>query len=308
MKDLPKPCRENETDAVMRLAYIISAYQKPELLLRLIQRLNSPQNHFFIHYDRRSPQGEFDQLLAAFKDHPNVKLLPRHVCRWGDFGHVAASLKGIAEIARLGFAFDYAVLLTGQDYPIKSNKTIQQRLQAAAGHSFMESAAWPIPHWEKGRAIRRIQNYHIHLPFPRWVRARGWPPSRQNIAIPMRRKIPGALVPHFGSSYWYLHRDCLQYIQDYILKKPEYVDFFQHVLIPDECFFQSLLMNSPLAERIKPRTLTYVNWRPPWPGIMTIQDLSQLRASDCLFARKFDVKVDSEILNKLDSLYKCDDK
>ena len=184
-----------------RIAYIISAYQKPELLQRLVHRLNSPPDCFFIHYDLRSPAAEFRQLTRAFRDHPNVKLLPRHICRWGDFGHVQATLKAIAEIAKLGFACDHAILLTGQDYPIKSNLMIRQRLAAAAGRSFMESTAWPIPDWEKGRAIRRIENYHIHLPFPRWGRALGWPPSRQNIAIPLRRKIPSGLHPHFGSSY-----------------------------------------------------------------------------------------------------------
>jgi len=301
MKTSADLSRADEPDAVIRMAYIISAYQNPDLLVRLVRRLDSPQDWFFIHYDLRSPGGEFRQLTQTFKDKPNVKLLVRHKCRWGNFGHVLASLKGIEEIARLGFACDYAIVLTGQDYPIKSNEMIRRRLKAAAGRSFMESTAWPIPHWENGRAIRRIQDYHLHLPFPRWARSLGWPPNRQNIAIPLRRKIPGGLHPHFGSSYWYLHRRCLEYIHDYLLQNPEYVRFFHRALIPDECFFQTLLMNSALAENIERRTLTYVDWRPPWPGIMTVQDLPRLRESDCLFARKFDVRVDSEVLDRLDS-------
>ena len=287
--------------ALIRLAFIISAYQKPEQLVRLIWRLDSPQDWFFIHYDLGSPQGEFCQLQEAFKDKPNVKLLTRHKCRWGDFGHVRVSLKGIEEIARVGFACEYAIVLTGQDYPIVSNETIRGRLKAAAGRSFMESMAWPIPNWEKGRAIRRIQDYHLHLPFPRWSRSLGWPRSRQNIPIPLGRKIPGGLHPHFGSSYWYLHRRCLEYIHEFVLENPKFVRFFHPVLIPDECFFQTLLMNSKLAANIEKRTLTYVDWRPPWPGILTMHDLPRLLASDCLFARKFDATVDSEVLDRLDS-------
>ena len=293
--------KEPAEPGAMRIAYIISAYQKPELLIRLIRRLDSPLDHFFVHYDLRSPEQEFRQLTQTFQGKPNIKLLPRHKCRWGDFGHVCVSLKGVEEIARTSFACDYAILLTGQDYPIKSNEMIRQRLKAVAGRSFMESAAWPIPNWEKGRAIRRIENYHLHLPFPRWSRLWGWPPSRQNIPIPMKRKIPGGLHPHFGSSYWYLHRHCLEYIHAYVTKHPEYVRFFKHVLVPDECFFQTLLMNSPLAENIEKRTLTYIDWRPPWPGIMTVADLPRLLASDCLFARKFDLKTDSGVMDLLDS-------
>ncbi|MGN6643814.1 MAG: hypothetical protein ACTHKU_12525, partial [Verrucomicrobiota bacterium] len=35
----------------------------------------------------------------------------------------------------------------------------------------MEATAWPIPNWEKGRAINRVENFHYHLRFPRWVRS-----------------------------------------------------------------------------------------------------------------------------------------
>jgi hypothetical protein len=288
-------------DGSIRIAYIISAYQKPDLLLRLVRRLDLPQDCFFIHYDLRSPAAEFQQLQKTFQDQPNVKLLARHKCRWGDFGHVLASLKAIEEIARLGFVCDYAIVLTGQDYPIKSQSLIRRRLDAAAGRSFMEATAWPIPNWEKGRAIRRIQNYHLHLPFPRWTRVLGWPPIRQNIAIPWRRKIPSGLHPHFGSSYWYLHRRCLEYIHEYVRQNPEYVRFFHRTLIPDECFFQTLLMNSALADTIERRTLTFIDWRPPWPGILTVSDLPRLLESDCLFARKFDAGVDAEVLDRLDA-------
>lgn len=236
--------------------------------------------------------------MAGF---PNVTMLPRHPCHWGDFGHVEATLKGIAAIARAEFVYEYSILLTGQDYPLKSDVEIRSHLQQASGMSFMESKAWPIPDWENGRAIKRIQNFHVHLPFPRWARSLDWPPSKQHLTIPLRRTIPGGLVPHFGSSYWYLHRSCIERIHQFVNATPQYLKFFRRVLIPDECFFQTLLMNSELAPSIVPRTLTYVTWRPPWPGILTIEDLPLLRKSDCLFARKFAPSVDSEILSELDS-------
>jgi len=231
-----------------------------------------------------------------------VRLLARHKCSWDDAGMVTAAIKGINEMARLDFIYDYAILLTGQDYPIKSDAQFRERLAAAAGGSFMEWAAWPIPNWEKGRAIRRIENFHWHLPFPRWARSVGWPVHRQNLAIPMKRKIPGGLHPHFGSAFWYLHRSCLKYIHDYVSRHREYVRFFHYVMIPDECFFQTLLMNSPLATSITPRNLTYIDWRPPWPGILKIADLPKLQQSDCLFARKFDSATDGKILDELDLL------
>jgi hypothetical protein len=286
----------------IRIAYIISAYQGADAIIRLVRRLHAPDHAFFIHYDRRSSDQQFARIAAGLRDLQNVTLLERHKCRWGDFGHVLASLKAIRAIADGGFVYDYAVCLTAQDYPIKPDAAIRERLAAAAGASFMQATAWPIPTWMNGRAIRWIEHYHWHLPFPQWMRDLGWERAWQNVAIPMKRKIPNGLHPYFGSSYWYLHRSCLKYAQEYVTAHPEYVRFFHHAHIPDEIFFQTMLMNSPLAPTVTTRTLTYVDWRPPWPGILTMDDLPKLRESDCLLARKFSPGVDGKILDELDSL------
>jgi hypothetical protein len=286
----------------IRIAYIISAYQRAGPLIRLVRRLNSPDHGFFIHYDLRSSESEFAAIAAGLRDLPNVTLLERHQCYWGDFGHVLASLKGMEAMAKQGFVYDYAIVLTAQDYPIKSDAQIRERLAETSGGSFMEANPWPIPTWEKGRAIKRIENFHLHLPFPRWARSLGWPAIRQHVAIPMKRKIPGGLHPYFGCSYWYLHRSCLVYLHEYVARHPECVRFFKHVLIPDECFFQTIVMNSELAPSVTRRTLTSVDWRPPWPGIMTMDDLPRLRQSDCLLARKFDETVDGKVLDQLDAV------
>ena len=48
---------------------------------------------------------------------PNVHFLPRHGSHWAGFGHVRATLKGLADVLERRVPFDYVVLLTAQDYP-----------------------------------------------------------------------------------------------------------------------------------------------------------------------------------------------
>lgn len=266
----------------------------------MIRRLYAPDHGFFVHYNSRSSDSEFRRLTNDLREFKNVKLLARQKCLWGDSGIVRAAISGIQALACQDFIYDYAILLTGQDYPIKSDVQIRQRLVLAAGGSFMEATAWPIPVWEKGRAIKRIENFHIHLPVPPWMRSLGWQPMWQHLTIPMKRRIPGGLHPHFGSTFWCLHRSCLQYIHEYVLRHSEYLRFFQHAMLPDECLIQTLLMNSEFAASIASRSLTFVEWRPPWPGILTLEDLPRLQQSDCLFARKFDTAADGKILDQLD--------
>jgi hypothetical protein len=293
---------EQGTPHPIRIAYIILAHHRPEATVRLVRRLHAPDHDFFIHYNRRSPDAEFDRLAKELCALGNVRLLERHKCTWGDAGMVRGALKGIAEVARMGFVHDYTILLTGQDYPIRSDAQFRERLRAAAGGSFMEWAAYPVPNWQNGREIKRIETYYVHLPFPLWARPLGWPPGRQHLSVPLKRKIPGGLHPHFGSAFWYLHRSCIQYVHQYVMDHPDYVRFFDHAMVPDECFFQTLLMNSPLAPTIAKGALTYIHWRPPWPGILTMADLPRILASDCLLARKFDPAVDREVLDQLDKL------
>jgi hypothetical protein len=234
---LPKQVGLNDLKAV-RIAYIIVAHHRPDSIVRMVRRLYAPAHVFLIHYDANSRDADLQRIAVGLKEFENVKFLKRFKCRWGDVGNMRGVLDGIGELAKLDFIHDYAIQVSGLDYPIKSNAQIQERLTSAAGRSFMEAAPWPIPNWLNGRAIKRIENYHIHLPFPHWFRRAGWQPAWQHLTIPMKRKIPGDLNPYFGSAFWYLHRNCLQYIHEYTMRHPEYVDFFTHTLLSDESLYQ----------------------------------------------------------------------
>ena len=55
---------------------------------------------------------------------------------WRGFGHVSATLKGIADALEHRPDFDYVVLLTGQDYPLRSPRRLERVLGRAEGRSF----------------------------------------------------------------------------------------------------------------------------------------------------------------------------
>ena len=92
----------------------------------------------------------------------------------------------------------------------------------------------------------------------------------------------------------------MQWIVDYLNEHIEYGKFFEHSLCPDECFFQTLVMNSPFASSVKPY-LHYIKWGKgkSSPRILTESDYQEIVDSSKLMARKFDIDVDKEIINKL---------
>lgn len=296
----------------MTIAYIISAYKYPEQLIRLVSRLNSGSAHFFIHVDKKTPRAVYAQAIGGLKAYPNVCFLPRHRCYWGGFGHVRATLKGIDEIARRGLSPDYVVLLTGQDYPVKTNRRIETFLEQSGGRSYMEYLPLPCEAWPGSRG--RMEHWHIrvygrHLtirPVHHGVsslrRLRNWPSWLVHRVLPSERRLPNGLKPFGGSSYWCLSGECVDYIRGYAKAHPEYVRYFKYVDVPDEHFFHTLLLNSPFGDSIVNDDLRYADWSAhgPNPSILRSDNFDALAQTGDLFARKFDATVDHEILDIID--------
>lgn len=278
------------------VAYIISAYKLPEQLIRLVGRLNTESTNFFIHVDRKTDEATFARIAGALEPLANVHLLERHTCHYGGFGHVRATLKGIDELVRLGLPADHVVLLTGQDYPIRSNEEIAEFFCRHRGESFLEHFSLPSSEWTNG-GLDRIEAWHVRLA-GRYVRI---PPRRR---ARLRRRLPGGLRPFGGSPYWCLSRECVDYVHAFVGRSPSYVRFFRSVNVPDEMFFHTIILNSPFRGSVVNDDLRFLEWRDPetagGPAVLGASDLERVRASDDLFARKFDLTVDAEVLDLLD--------
>lgn len=120
---------------------------------------------------------------------------------------------------------------------------------------------------------------------------RFWPSLLDSIAL-------------FGGAQWFaLKRAHTEYIRQFLESNNAYVRFFRRTYVPDEHFFQSILLNSRYRNEITPRSLTYADWR-AWSGsgprILTSDDYEDLKNSACLFARKFDTAVEASVLDRID--------
>lgn len=282
----------------MNLAYIISAYKYPIQLIRLVRKLHTTGTTFFIHIDKKTNFQIYDQVYQELSLLDGVYFLERHNCYWGDFGHVNATIKGIQAIYKKDISFDYAILLTGQCYPIKSNEQIIDFFEVNKGKSFMEYFLL-LPPWDK-----RINRWHFRT-FSKMFKF-----PNDFLSFPIKRPQKKDFEPFFwGSSYWCLERRCIDYIFNFInndtkTNKSKFVRFFKAADIPDESFFQTILINSPLKETIINDSLRYLKWSPgsPNPQIIESELFYEMKDSKKLFARKFDLNRDSNVLDMLDTL------
>jgi len=295
----------------MRCAYIILAHRLPEQLLRLVRKLNDDTASFFIHIDKRTDAKSYGRMAGPLRTYRNVYFVERRECTWGDCGILKATIHGIQQILALDNQCDYAILLTGQDYPIKSNRQIQNVLRDSANLSFLEYFALPNARWQnENGGLDRLEYWHFNFRGRRLaLRKRTqfkshalevmW--SRLAEIFPIRRPLPEGIAMFGGSAYWCLTRECIGYVNEFVQRNRAFVNFFEHVLVPDEIFFQTVILNSPYGNRTTNDNLRYIVWsNSPHPGILRKQDFHRLMNSDKLFARKFDVTFDADVLDMID--------
>ncbi len=299
----------------MKIAYILLAHRIPEQLIRLVNRLNTANAHFFIHVDKRTEDAIFEQM-CALAHLPNVQFLNRHVCNWSGFGHVAATIEGMQAIVNSAIKYDYVSLLTGQDYPIRSNDQIEFTLASAGGHSFVNYLSFPVAGWRAG-GYERYQQWHFWIgdrliafpterefqhPILKPILNRLWKIAIQ--AFPFKRKFLPGLRPYGGSAYWCISKECHEYLLRFIDTNPSFVDYFRYVHIPDEMIFHTILANSPLRDTLINDHLRHIDWNkpnPPYPAVLTMADFPEIIEAEALFARNFDMTIDSEVLDRIDS-------
>jgi hypothetical protein len=75
----------------------------------------------------------------------------------------------------------------------------------------------------------------------------------------------------------------------------------QRTGIADEHYFHTVLMNLEFKPKVVNQNFHAIEFKGAHPKIYQLADLPSLLSSPAYFARKFDSKVDSEILSALDN-------
>ena len=287
----------------MRLAYVVLAHTVPEQLGRLLRVLDDRdgEDHVFLHVDAKVDLPPFLAAMGDVARRPHVHLVDRVSVAWGDRGMLLATVNGVRAAVASGVPFDELVLLTGRDYPIKPLDAIRDHLRAHEGRFFLDAHPLPRPDFDEEGGLERLRHPHLTLPMPR--RSRPYV-GRRLVRLPTTRALPDGLDPWQGSAFWWLPRDLVAYVHDVLVDRPDVLRFFLRAFAPEESFFHMVLMSSPHRDRLVNDYLRYTEWRPEhWPHgtVLEAPDIDKLAATDALFASKFDVRRDAEVLDLVDA-------
>ncbi|HWB26334.1 MAG TPA: beta-1,6-N-acetylglucosaminyltransferase [Chitinophagaceae bacterium] len=277
----------------MRIAHLILTHIYNTQLERLINHLSHTDADIYIHVDLKTPINAFKPL----KNRPQIFFIEERVkVFWGAFSIVQATINGFSQVISSGKDYGYINLLSGQDYPLKPAEAIHAFFGQNPGKAFMEY--YPVNEvWTE--AIPRITNYHLaNYTFTGRHAVEKW----MNKLLPAR-KMPYGLAA-VGRSQWFsIALELVNYILEFIKSHPGYVRFFKLSWAPDELFFQTVLYNSPYKDYMVNDNLRYIDWseKKASPKNFTMDDLPRLLQSGKFYARKFNMEVDSIVLDKIDN-------
>ena len=276
----------------MRIAHLILTYTNPKQTERMIRQLQHNNFDFFIHVDKKFDINPHLYLESL----PNVYFIKNRVdVKWAGYSTVAATFECIKEIVATGIKYDFINFLSGQDYPIKTASYIYQFFVENKGKEFLSFRDYENE-WTEG--LIRMENYFLaDFDFKGKHRIE----NLINTVLP-KRKLPNGLKPFGKSMFWMLSPKAAMYVVNTVEKDKKLKDFFFLSWASDEFVFQTILMSSPIKDKIINNNYRYIDWSEGGasPKTLNAGDLEKMIYSNNLFARKFDINTSPEILDIID--------
>jgi hypothetical protein len=191
-------------------------------------------------------------------------------------------------------------LLSGACYPLKSNEALRDHL---LGGEREHISAFPMPDDARDKPLTRLTRWHLE----RGLRGKGLGGRAARLVNDALRLLPprrlAGLVPYAGSSWFVVTRQAVLTILERVETDRRFVSFFRCSHCPDESFFQTLLADSALGERMA-GSVTFADWSPgiEQPSLIREDHLPRLLdgSQELLFARKFSSR-NADLLDRIDA-------
>lgn len=310
----------------MKINYLILAHKNLDQLKRLITRLsidNPSDFSIYIHIDKKWELSRTD-IDSITNIHKNISVIPSRIsCKLDEWSLIDATLKLIKFSLIKDSSDAYNVLMSGQDYPIKSNSKFVEFCEDNYPKPLIDVTPWAQDNWINFKfrhsiiykSLSQIQFNNRGLNFALRIVKGGI-----DCLIPkqytMRFKLGNiGLKLYGGSAWWVLPTQVLKEIIKECEVNSRLIQLYQKTLTPEETFFQTMTMRTSLAslvevnppEQISQNCPTFAYFNPRGkkftghPYIITSEIWPEIQSYNNFFARKFDMSIDSKIFDTIDN-------
>ena len=275
------------------VAVVVLSHRGPAQIARLVSRLQDGRDTVVvIHHD---PQGEPLRLRPS----SSVALVPDPVpCPWGQPGINIAIRKSLAWLRDHVPELSWALVISGQDYPIRSMDSIEAELASAPCDGFVRhfrvdgDPADDVHRWQT--AARQRYLYRRRLPG-----------TVRSVWLPWPRRHPfhDGFRLYAGEQWVNLSARAVHKVLDSPVS--DTVQRFLHRSpSADEAWLTTVVLNGDPELVIVNDRRRYVRWPggTAHPAVLGPGDLPALRESNAFFARKVDPAVWPQACDVFDAL------
>lgn len=282
-------------------AYLITAYDDFYTLGRLIRLVDDPRNDIYLHVDKKSSTFSEKQFLS---DLPRVRLAPRRRVYWGDYSQVRCILELVKFAQRCG-DYEYFHLLSGSDLPLHSQDYIHEFFRQNRGMEFVAFHELV----DQGDRLkyaylthRGIKSHSVWVRLAEKVLRHISLALQRSLGVDRRERLPGQL--QYGSDWFSISDELARLL---VQQEAEIEWLFKWAYIPSEFFVQTVLWNSQLRASVygggnRDSNMRLVDWgrgSGSSPYVFRSEDFAELIGSSKLFARKFDSRIDRDVIDQV---------
>jgi hypothetical protein len=271
------------------IAYFILVHRYPEQFKRMFRAIYAPGNSYVVHVDKSSGPALQADVRAFLAPYQGVDMLASRKALWGGYSLVDAELRGMARLLEMDAGWSHYINLSGQDFPLKSQAYARDFLAARPGRQFIRFADQAQA---RPDTMERVGYYAVEAA------------GRMFRTGVSRNYLPGA-KPWIGTQWKAVTRAFCDFVC-HDAQAQRFKVFYRKSFIPDEGFFQSVMLNTRGHGEIVNDDLRTIDWVPDGKGelrphIFAAADALRLKFSPDLFARKFDASEDADILDILEA-------
>jgi len=319
----------------MKHAVLIMAHKNKEQLKRLLHSLECDDFDFFVHLDKHWTLSD-EELEEIKNSAKNVYVIEKRVHgeldTWS-LPQISLNLidNALQKEKETGVNYHYFLLLSGQDYPIKSKQYILNFLEKQYPKPLIDGEAYQPRNWvskkfELVRWMNKIDEAHKKMKPSIWRKlkvayymlAEKW--ERTFMGSPYERLEKYHFTLYCGSAWWILPHEVIDFITEQRKNNKGLIKELKRTQTPEETFFQIMTFNSPNAKYIVSgdeiydvglqQCMTYANFITPTKGFrghphdITVEDFDRIMEKKALFARKFNEETDRKVLDRIDERIK----
>lgn len=274
-------------------AFLIIAHNDWPLLSKLLTCLDDKRNSIFIHIDEKS-NFEFKDVYEPSES--ECVYIKKQKVMWGGESLISVEMSLIKAAIEYNH-FDYLHLMSGQDLPLKTQDEIHRWFNNHQGGNFISqdsnlnnliinriSKYWFLQNIAGRRRgilfglLRRLDRVSVRL--------------QEILKVDRTKKIPMRIYK--GDNWFSITGDMAEILLAF---ETQIRSWFGKGWCADELFLQTIAYNSSLKDTIVNDSLREIDWKRGNPYIYTVDDKELLLSSKKLFARKFSMEIDNEIIN-----------